>query len=73
MLSDVSPHDIHRGSISYHLSEDVPENVVSDQMNKGRDVPDKHYVKRSEQVKMKQRRAYLDDTLTSITGVTGCS
>jgi hypothetical protein len=55
------------------LSEDVPENVVSDQMNKGRDVPDKHYVKRSEQVKMKQRRAYLDDTLTSITGVTGCS
>jgi len=39
------------------LSEDIPEKVVSDRM----DMIDKHYDKRSEQVKMDQRRAYLKD------------
>jgi len=39
------------------LSEDVPEKVVSDWVN----VLDKHYDKRSEQVKIEQRRGYLDE------------
>jgi len=57
---NVSPHDIRRGSITHHLSEDVPEKVVSDRMNVGMDVLDKHYDKRSEEVKVEQRRDYLD-------------
>jgi integrase len=57
---NVSPHDIRRGSITHHLSEDVPEKIVSDRMNVGMDVLDKHYDKRSEEVKMEQRRGYLD-------------
>ncbi|WP_227738889.1 hypothetical protein [Halorientalis pallida] len=59
--SNASPHDICRGSITHHSSEDVPEKVVSDRMDVGMDVLDKHYDKRSEQVKKEQRRAYLED------------
>lgn len=58
--SSVSPHSVRRGSITYHLSEDVPEKVVSDRMNVGQEVLDKHYDKRSEEVKVEQRREYLD-------------
>ena len=58
--SSVSPHSVRRGSITHHLSEDVPEKVVSDRMNVGQDVLDKHYDKRSEEVKVEQRREYLD-------------
>lgn len=59
--SSVSPHAIRRGSITHHLTEDVPEKVVSDRMNVGQDVLDKHYDRRSEEVKVEQRREYLDD------------
>ncbi|WP_158055326.1 tyrosine-type recombinase/integrase [Halorussus halophilus] len=58
---NVSPHDIRRGSITHFLTEDVPEKVVSDRMNVGQDVLDKHYDKRDEEVKVEQRRGYLDN------------
>ena len=59
--ANVSPHDIRRGSITHFLTEDVPEKVVSDRMNVSPDVLDKHYDRRSEEVKVEQRRDYLDN------------
>ena len=59
--SSVSPHAVRRGSITHHLTQDVPEQVVSDRMNVSPDVLDKHYDKRSEEVKVEQRREYLDN------------
>ncbi|WP_233739968.1 tyrosine-type recombinase/integrase [Halovenus carboxidivorans] len=56
----VSPHAVRRGSITHFLSEDVPVEVVSDRMNVSRKVLDQHYDKRSEEVKLEQRRGYLD-------------
>jgi len=58
--SSVSPHAIRRGSITHHLSKDVPEKVVSDRMNVSLDVLEKHYDRRGEQEKAEQRRDYLD-------------
>jgi site-specific recombinase XerD len=57
----VSPHAIRRGSITHFLTEDVPIDVVSDRMNVSRKVLDKHYDKRSAEVKLEQRRGYLDE------------
>ena len=56
----VSPHSIRRGSITNFLSNDVPVEVVSDRMNVGKKVLDMHYDKRSEEVKVEQRRGYLN-------------
>ncbi len=56
----VSPHSVRRGSITHFLSEDVPVEIVSDRMNVSRKVLDQHYDKRSEEVKLEQRRGYLD-------------
>ncbi|MDS0280931.1 tyrosine-type recombinase/integrase [Haloarcula onubensis] len=58
--SSVSPHSIRRGAITHFLTEDVPEKVVSDRMDVGQDVLDKHYDRRTEEVKVEQRRGYLD-------------
>jgi len=59
--SSVSPHAIRRGSITHHLSEDVPDKVVGDRMNVSLDVLEKHYDRRSEKQKSRQRQDYLDD------------
>ena len=59
--SSVSPHAIRRGSITHFLTEDVPEKVVSDRMNVSPEILDKHYDRRSEEVKVEQRRGYLED------------
>jgi site-specific recombinase XerD len=57
----VSPHAIRRGSIKHFLSQDVPVEIVGDRMNVSRDVLDKHYDKRTKEVKLEQRRGYLDE------------
>lgn len=57
--SSLSPHPIRRGSITYHLQEDTPKQVVSDRMDVGTDVLDRHYDERSEREKAVQRRKYL--------------
>lgn len=59
--SSVSPHSVRRGSITHHLSEDVPEKVVSDRMDVGQKVLDRHYDKRSKEQKVEQRRSYIDE------------
>ncbi|WP_159899206.1 tyrosine-type recombinase/integrase [Salinirussus salinus] len=59
--SSVSPHAIRRGSITNHLSEDVPEKVVGDRMNVSLDVLEKHYDRRTEEERAAQRREYLDE------------
>jgi hypothetical protein len=59
--SSVSPHAVRRGSITHHLTEDVPEQVVSDRMNVSQRVLEEHYDRRTEEVKVEQRRGYLDD------------
>lgn len=58
--SSRSPHAWRRGAITYHLTEDVPVEVVSDRMNVSRDVLEAHYDRRGEEVKVEQRRAYLE-------------
>jgi hypothetical protein len=57
----VSPHAIRRGSITHFLSQDVPVDIVGQRMDVSRDVVDKHYDKRSAEVKLEQRRKYLDN------------
>lgn len=57
----VTPHAVRRGSITHHLTEDVPLQVVGDRMDVSRKVLDKHYDRRSEDVKLEQRRTYLDN------------
>ena len=57
----VSPHAVRRGSITHFLSNDVPIQIVSDRMNVSRKVLDDHYDKRSDDVKLEQRRGYLDN------------
>lgn len=56
----VSPHAIRRGSITHFLSKDVPVEVVSDRTNVSRKVLDEHYDRRTEEMKLEQRRGYLD-------------
>lgn len=59
--SSVAPHAIRRGSITYHLTKNVPTEVVSNRMNVSQKVLEIHYDKRSEETKMEQRRRYLED------------
>jgi site-specific recombinase XerD len=59
--SSRSPHAWRRGAITHHLTQDVPVDVVSDRMNVSRDVLEAHYDRRSDEVKVEQRRQYLDD------------
>lgn len=60
--SALSPHPIRRGAITYHLQEDTPERVVSDRMDVGMNVLDRHYDQRSKREKLRQRRRYLPDS-----------
>jgi len=56
----VSPHAIRRGSITHFLTNDVPVQIVSDRMDVNQKTLEKHYDRRSPEVKLEQRRGYLD-------------
>lgn len=57
--SALSPHPIRRGAITHHLQQDTPEKVVSDRMDVGENVLDRHYDQRTPIEKMRQRQRYL--------------
>ena len=59
--SALSPHPIRRGSITYHLREDTPKQIVSSRMDTSVDVLDRHYDQRTPEEKLRQRRQYLPD------------
>lgn len=59
--SSRSPHGIRRGSITKHLRDGTPEEIVSDRMNVSSDVLDKHYDRRTEHEKMELRRQFIKD------------
>lgn len=59
--SSVSPHAIRRGSITHWLRSDVPKPAISDRADVSAAVLDAHYDERTEQEKMEQRRAFLDN------------
>lgn len=59
--SSRSPHGIRRGSITKHLRDGTPEEIVSDRMNVSGDVLDQHYDRRTEREKIQLRRQFIDD------------
>lgn len=59
--SSRSPHGIRRGSITKHLRDGTPQDVVSDRANVSAEVLERHYDQRSEQEKMELRRRFLED------------
>jgi hypothetical protein len=59
--SSRSPHDVRRGSITKHLREGTPREVVVDRMNVSREVLDLHYDERTKREKMRIRREFIED------------
>lgn len=56
---NVTPHDVRRGAITAHLSDEWPRPKVSERMDVSEQVLANHYDKRTEREKMEQRREYL--------------
>lgn len=59
--SSRSPHGVRRGSITHHLREGTPEEVVSDRMNVSSEVLERHYDQRTEREKRELRREFLNE------------
>ncbi|WP_197431258.1 site-specific integrase [Halorubrum sp. CBA1125] len=59
--SSISTHPIRRGSITYHLNEEVPKEVVSDRANVSPKILEKHYNRQTESEKRQVRKAHLDN------------
>jgi len=59
--SSISTHPIRRGSITYHLNQDVPKEVVSDRANVSPKILERHYNRQTESEKREIRKSYLDN------------
>jgi len=57
--SSEGSHAFRRGGITHYLSNDVPQEVVSNRANVSADILEKHYDERSAKKRMEQRRQYL--------------
>ena len=57
--SSRSPHEMRSGSITAHLLEDVPMEIVTERMDVSKCVLDRHYDRRTKREKMLQRRKFL--------------
>lgn len=58
--SSRSPHAIRRGSITHHLREGTPQQVVQERCNVSGEVLEKHNDERTEREKASVRREWLD-------------
>jgi len=58
--SSRSPHGIRRGSITDHLRNGTPQEVVSDRSNVSKEILDQHYDERTEREKMEIRRDFIE-------------
>jgi len=59
--SSRSPHGIRRGSITKHLRDGTPRDIVSDRMNVTQDVLDRHYDETTSRERMELRREFIQD------------
>jgi site-specific recombinase XerC len=57
--SSLYPHAIRSGSVTAHLSDDVPKEILSERVNMSQDIMDKHYDERSKEDKRRDREKYL--------------
>lgn len=58
--SSVNPHMVRKGSITYWLNRDVPEEQIGQRANVQPDVLELHYDKRTKREKMSQRMDYFN-------------
>lgn len=59
--SSRSPHGVRRGSITDHLRDGTPQEVISDRSDVSKDVLERHYDERTEREKMEIRREFIRD------------
>ena len=59
--SSRSPHGVRRGSITTHLRNETPTDVITERMNVSKAVLAKHYDQRTEREKMQIRREFIED------------
>ena len=59
--SSHSPHGIRRGSITKHLRDGTPRDVVSDRMNVTQEILERHYDETTDRERMELRREFIHD------------
>ena len=59
--SSMYPHAIRSGSVTAHLSEDIPKEILSERVNMSQEIMDKHYDERTEEDKRRDRQEYFTD------------
>jgi len=58
--SSRSPHPVRRGSITKHLRDGTPQEIVSERSNVSGEILGQHYDERSEREKMELRRDHIE-------------